>query len=237
MAPPAWSRRRLAAKFGGLPRLVTLLHPCIYGGIHHLPLGGVGGLLLFVLTQKYRIKKEISWVVFCKQLVIPWWYSEWSWSGFRDSVICTNLIILQSWHPSGLVSSVPRPGELFVPMLLLRQGGCALTHNYDGEYCVSKTYWQTKEKYVQQIKKNIITSLLLVQDFPINVCTDDLQDMLMCCCSVTRVSGWHFLWPLTGLAGWDGYDRSWICRQMGGRDPITTSQTLHNTWENVNKIK
>ena len=23
---------------------------------------------------------------------------------------------------------------------------------------------------------------------------------------------------------------------MGGRDPITTSQTLHNTWENVNKI-
>ena len=85
--------------------------------------------------------------MFCKQLVIQWWYSEWSWSGFRDWVICTNLIILQSWHPSGLVSSVPaRPGELFVPMLLLRQGGCALTHNYDGEYCVSKTYSQTKEK-------------------------------------------------------------------------------------------
>ena len=96
-----------------------------------------------------------EYLMFCKQLVIPWWYSEWSWSGFRDSVICTNLIILQSWHPSGLVSSVPRPGELFVPMLLLRQGGCALTHNYDGEYCVSKTYSETKEKYVQQRYKHL----------------------------------------------------------------------------------
>ena len=82
-----------------------------------------------------------EYLMFCKQLVIPWWYPEWSWSGFRDSVICTNLIILQSWHPSGLVSSVPQcPGELFVPMLLLRLGGCALTHNYDGEYSLSKTY-------------------------------------------------------------------------------------------------
>ena len=172
--------------------------------------------------------------MFCKQLVIPWWYSEWSWSGFRDSVICTNLIILQSWHPSGLVSSVPRPGELFVPMLLLRQGGCALTHNYDGEYCVGKTYSETKEKYVQQSYKHLYWFKIFPSKSGQMI---SKISMLMCSCSVTRVSGWHFLWPLTGLAGWDGYDRSWICRQMGGRDPITTSQTLHNTWENVNKIK
>ena len=83
--------------------------------------------------------------MFWKQLVIPWWYPEWSWSGFRDSVICTNLIILQSWHPSGLVSSVPQcPGVLFVSMLLLRQGGCALTHHYTGEYSVSKKNSQTR---------------------------------------------------------------------------------------------
>ena len=156
--------------------------------------------------------------MFCKQLVIQWWYSEWSWSGFRDWVICTNLIILQSWHPSGLVSSVPaRPGELFVPMLLLRQGGCALTHNYDGEYCVSKTYSQTKEK--------ICSAPHWSRSFP----SSGLHRWslrYMCCCSVMRVSGWHFLWPLTGLAGWDGYDRSWLCRQMGGRDPITTSPDI-----------
>ena len=166
-----------------------------------------------------------EYLMFCKQLVIPWWYPEWSWSGFRDSVICTNLIILQSWHPSGLVSSVPQcPGELFVPMLLLRLGGCALTHHYTGEYSLSKTYSHKLNKNWEQIHS-------LDQCFP---STDALWDMS---CSVMRVSGWHFLWPLTGLAGWDGYDRSWLCRQMGGRDPITTSQTLHNTWENVNKTR
>ena len=115
------------------------------------------------------------------------------------------------------------PGELFVPMLLLRQGGCALTHHYTGEYSLSKTHSHKLNKNWEQIYS-------LDQCFP---STDALWDMS---CSVIRVSGWHFLWPLTGLAGWDGYDRSWLCRQMGGRDPITTSQTLHNTWENVNKI-
>ena len=171
--------------------------------------------------------------MFWKQLVIPWWYPEWSWSGFRDSVICTNLIILQSWHPSGLVSSVPQcPGELFVSMLLLRQGGCALTHNYTGEYSVSKKNSQTRYSiqicWIKWEKKLTDWSKI----FPAKM----LFEIHMCC-SVMRVSGWHFLWPLTGLAGWDGYDRSWLCRQMGGRDPITTSQTLHNTWENVNKTR
>ena len=152
--------------------------------------------------------------MFCKQLVIQWWYSEWSWSGFRDWVICTNLIILQSWHPSGLVSSVPARGNYLSP--------CCYSDREDVHLHIIMTgnTASVKHTHTNWIKiENKYTHWFYI-NFP---STDALWDMS---CSVMRVSGWHFLWPLTGLAGWDGYDRSWLCRQMGGRDPITTSPDI-----------